>query len=175
MSFGLFYTAVLIVVAVLVAGLSAAILQRWDLLKVERQQHPWWLTWKRSALVVAMAPACAALAPLTENMVIAAKPLIISTTIVLPVVYRLAGIGSRTYQLDIALVWIVWIGGITATAGELPRVSFLALPCWLVSSTVGGALVRTGVQRRWTLADMWPPWRGPVETRTRKGGALESS
>jgi hypothetical protein len=149
------YAAICTIVAALVIGATIVAVRRLDRTTRDSVSVPWWLTWRRTVLLAAIAVACGAIGRLAGNPSAGAAALFIITYILLPVLYNFIGIRVGAYRLEQGLLWPLWLLGTSIDNGVDRLAVWLALLCFGGSFTFGAVIAKLGVRSAWTWKAIW--------------------
>ena len=126
-----------------VATFGAALLLRlWDRPSVDEGDLPWWLTWQRTLLLSVIDFGFGAIGPLSGHVGRGMLPMYVVTFSLLPLLYNVLGIGTRTYRREQLLLWPLWALGTTAAGGDAFQAALLALGVFVLCMTVGAGQIR---------------------------------
>lgn len=142
------YAAGIGVLALLALGSSAWILHQLDHAKPEEERKPWWKSWVRSGMVVCVAFTLGGMGPGGMDRYINAASLWALSATVIPIVYRRAGIGIWSYELEQSALWFAWLLGVALFRGtsqaDLPLIVWAV--CWLTCALLGALVLKRPIR-----------------------------
>jgi hypothetical protein len=90
------------------------LLRLWDRPSVDEGDLPWWLTWQRTLLLSVIDFGFGAIGPLSGHVGRGMLPMYVVTFSLLPLLYNVLGIGTRTYRREL----------VRSAAGTWPSAGF---------------------------------------------------
>ncbi|MFP6643149.1 MAG: hypothetical protein VCF24_06240 [Candidatus Latescibacterota bacterium] len=151
----MYYVIDLVLVAAAVLFVTSFALRQWEATPTVAAVRPWWLTWRRVALLVRVTFAFGALGPLSGSLFRGASPMFVLGFSVLPVLYNELRVGVRRFRLEQFLLWAIWVGGSVFAGGDSQGATLIALACWLPCVTFGAVVTKLGIRSAWTWEQIW--------------------
>ena len=154
---GYLYSILLGLVAVVAIGVSSFVLHRLDRLS-EIDSPPWWLTWKRTALLALLAFTLGVIGSLGVGKAAGYFTLTALAYPILPLIYRqLGAVGVWGFRVEQIALWFAMIAGMLQFGRMGDPVWFgwgFTLFLFLFATWLGAFVLRNGFRRGITWSDI---------------------